>query len=203
VDTTIALVVTALLLAGLVKGHELITAGKAKRLAADIRAYRLAHRTYIARYAALPGDDVGPTQRWPGMKHGNGDWKLGGEYNEKAPADPSMLNVTATSGEAVIYWWHLRSAQLVRWSEESLLSQPTHAFGGHVGVQQGAFGMSRPVVCFDGIPAEAAAFADRDTDDGIPATGTVRAGRGVDTAPAASYVGASPMLILCARLGRS
>jgi len=47
-----------------------------------------------------------------------------------------------------------------------------------MGIQQGAFGMQGPVLCFDGIAQQMAAMLDRQIDDGQSGSGSLRAGPG-------------------------
>jgi hypothetical protein len=67
-----------------------------------------------------------------------------------------------------------------------------------MGVQQGAFGMQGPVLCFDGIEQQMAATLDRQIDDGQPGAGSLRAGTADGNLPAYQLNGSD--LTVCVSL---
>ena len=177
-DVAVALVIVSLLLAGVVRGSELIESAHTKRISADISNITAAFLVYQDRYRSIAGDDPQAAVRWSGAKSGNGDGVLSGHYDDSPPLDASALVVDQTQGESLNFWWHLRLAGLVFGPESSIgaATPPAHALGGRMGVQQGAFGMQGAALCFDGIPPQIAATLDRQIDDGQPASGSLRAG---------------------------
>ena len=173
VEIAIVLVIIGLLLGGVLKGQELIENAKIKNLANDIRGVSTAYYTYIDRYRALPGDDVGASTRFTGAQNGGGDGSIAGLYS----AAPGTLAATTESNN---FWQHLRLSGLV--SGTGFLP-PTHALGGLLGVQSNisapgnsTFGMTGPVVCAGSVPWKVAQAVDTLLDDGDSATGNLRAG---------------------------
>ena len=56
VEMAVALVITGILFAGVLKGTELIESARLNRLVAQIQQYRIATTSFWERYGALPGD---------------------------------------------------------------------------------------------------------------------------------------------------
>jgi hypothetical protein len=202
-DVAVALVIASFLFAGIVRGSELISSAHTKRISTDISNVTAAFLIYQDRYRSIAGDDAGAATRWEEAKSGNGDGVLSGHYDDPPPLDATALVVDQTQGESLNFWWHLRLAGLLTGPESGAgaATPPTHALGGRMGVQQGAFGMQGPVLCFDGIDQQMASTLDRQIDDGQPGAGSLRAGIADGTSPAYQLNGSD--LSICVSLNGS
>jgi len=178
VEIAIVLVIIGLLLGGILKGQEMITQAKIKNSVADFSGVSAAYYGYQDRYRAIPGDDPGANARWaaagtlPAATSGNGNGVVAGTYNNGGAA-------CAAAQESCSWWDHLRRAGFVAGSG---VLQPTNAFAGQIGVQTGdnaggtvLGGFSGLIVCSANIPDKVAIAMDTQMDDGLSATGTVRA----------------------------
>lgn len=192
VEIAIVLVIIGLLLGGILKGQEMIVQAKVKNSITDFSGISAAYFGYQDRYRAIPGDDINAS-RWttlPAVVPGNGDRLLTGVY-------------TATTGESAEWWDHLRRSGFVTGSGNA---QPTNSFAGTIGVQQGdGLGATLPAVvaggpvlggftnlimCSSNLPDKVAIALDVQMDDGVAATGAVRA---TDVAGAAPAIPVSSM----------
>lgn len=164
VEIAVVLVIIGLLLGGVLKGQELITQAKIRNVANDFNGLTAAIYSYQDRYRALPGDDSRATSRWSqaGVKDGDGDGQVGGEYNS-----------SDSTAESRQFWLDLRSAGFIGGDIKST-EQPLNAASGMVGVQTGGLGLTGLVVCSANLPAKIANAIDAQFDDGIPETGSVR-----------------------------
>ena len=186
IEIAIVLVIIGLLLGGILKGQELITQGRIRNVANDFQSMTAAINLYQDRYRALPGDDSTAGTRWAvagtAATSGDGDGVIEGTYNSAANTDESRK-----------FWHHLRHAGLVGGATTSGdvgTANPPNAANGITGVQTGAFGITGIVVCSNNLPAKIAQAVDTQFDDGLSATGSVRAATGTDAsvAVAANYV---------------
>lgn len=190
IELAIVLVIIGLLLGGVLKGQELITQAKIKNAANDISGVSVAIYGYQDRYKRLPGDDPGAATRWTGVGAGDGDGNnvIAGSYSSATATDESRL-----------FWHHLRLAGFVAGDSTTAAAgttQPLNAANGITGVQSGALGLAGTVVCTGSLPAKIAQSLDSQMDDGLSATGNMRAlldatpptAVGAATTPAASYV---------------
>ena len=177
-DVAVAFVIVSLLFTGVVRGSELISSAQTKRISTEISNVTAAFLTYQDRYRSIPGDDANAAARWSAAKNGNGDGVLSGHYDDPVPLNASAFVVDRTQGESLNIWWHLRLAGVLTGPDSGAdaATPPMHALGGRMGIQQGAFGMQGPVLCFDGIAQQMAATLDRQIDDGQPGSGSLRGG---------------------------
>jgi hypothetical protein len=199
IEVAVVLVCISLLFVSIVKGSELIHNTQSKRLARDVGEQRLAHLAYMHRYDAMPGDDPRASRRWPGAKDGNGDQQISGIYSDAPPASASALHVSGVAGENLNYWWHLRAAGLLQDGALNLASTANSGVGA-VTVQQGAYGVRGPAVCYHQISGRLAGAIDRERDDGFANAGSLRASTEPNMTPTSHY-GDTGHYILCASLG--
>jgi len=175
VEIAIVLVIIGLLLGGILKGQEMITQAKIKNVIADFSGISAAYYGYQDRYRAIPGDDPNAATRWStgtAATAGNGNGVVAGGYNNGgAPCGAGV--------ESCSWWDHLRRAGFV--SGTGFLP-PFNAVAGALGVQTGDAaggaifgGFSGLIVCSANLPDKIAIAVDTQMDDGLPATGTVRA----------------------------
>jgi prepilin-type N-terminal cleavage/methylation domain-containing protein len=185
VEIAIVLVIIGLLLGGILKGQEMVTQAKIKNVIADFNGISAAQYGYQDRYRALPGDDVNAAGRWPAANPPanlgaaiapNGDGIITGLYN----------NLIAAPLETNMFWNHLRLAGFVAGTGGG---QPTNAVTGMLGVQSGggggagsvmggllgAGGFTGLIICSANLPDKVAIAVDTQLDDGVAATGQVRA----------------------------
>lgn len=183
IEIAIVLVIIGLLLGGILKGQELITQARIRNVSNDFQSMTAAINLYQDRYRALPGDDAGAAARWtitaPTPSSGAlGDGIIAGGYNSATAADESRQ-----------LWLHLRRAGLVGGAVTDDTTPP-NAASGVTGVQNGAFGIPGIVICSNNLPAKIAQAIDTQFDDGLSATGSVRAAEGTTAGAtaAANYV---------------
>lgn len=153
--------------------RELVSATRAKALAREITAVRVALETYQDRFHQLPGDDPAASTHVPGAVTvpGAGNGVIDGLWNDGD-----------ASAESMQLWNHLRLAGLLPLPESPDADpRPRHLAEGRVGVS-GATPAQRQVaglggtlqVCAGSVPGRLAILVDRYLDDGNPATGAVR-----------------------------
>jgi prepilin-type N-terminal cleavage/methylation domain-containing protein len=178
VEIAIVLVIVGLLLAGVLKGQELIENSKIKSIAKDMDSISAAVASYNDRYRGLPGDTATATTNtangWgaTAFTAGNNDGLIGAVgttftvgANENTIAMTSMMFAGFIAGNPT---GGLPTAVL----------RPRHAGDGAMSVTNGAFGFTgRNVVCVNGLNGKWAAALDRQFDDGDPTTGLIRSNR--------------------------
>jgi prepilin-type N-terminal cleavage/methylation domain-containing protein len=173
VEIAIVLVIIGLLLGGILKGQEMITQAKIKNVIADMSGVSAAMYGYQDRYRSLPGDDKNANTRWSATA-GDGDGIVEGLW-------------TATTGEAINFWDHLRRAGFVSGSGAE---NPFNAVSGKMGVQTGdgaatpagvlsdggtpATSFASLILCTAGLPDKIAGSVDSQMDDGLGKKGSVR-----------------------------
>lgn len=153
IEIAIVLVIIGLLLGGVLKGQEMMTNAKIKRISNDYNGISAAVFSYLDRYSSFPGDDPNAAARWGGgVASGDGDGIVDG-------------------GERPDVWEHLRASGLVSGTGTT---NPTHAFGGIIRVQQNGAGLTGTVICMLNMPGKTAEIIDRQVDDGNGNTGEFR-----------------------------
>ena len=174
VEIAIVLVIIGLFLGGILKGQEMITQAKTKNVIADFSGISTAYHSYQDRYRATPGDDSGAAARWavaPAAVSGNGNGTIAGAYNADCAA--------ASPPESCQWWDHLRRAGFIAGNGAV---QPLNAAGGMIGVQTGDTaggaalgGLSGLILCSANLPDKIALAVDTQIDNGLSASGSVRA----------------------------
>jgi prepilin-type N-terminal cleavage/methylation domain-containing protein len=176
VEIAIVLVIVGLLLAGVLKGQELIENSKIKSMAKDMDTISAALTSYQDRYRGLPGDSATATTHtangWGATAFfaGNNDNLVGAVNtsftvgnNEQTMAMVSMMYAGFITGNPAA-------------GAPNTILRPQHAGGGFMTVTSGAYGfVGRNVVCLNNLSGKQAGALDRLMDDGNPSTGTVRA----------------------------
>ncbi len=171
VEIAIVLVIIGLLLGGVLKGREMITNAKIKRIENDFAGVSAAIYAYQDRYGVLPGDDPAASSRfagtWNGSDNGNGNGNISGGWSS-----------TNNSNESRKIWKHLRGAGLIAGpvdSSSASYQQPSNSFGGLVGVDLNVYNLSGHNVVFGEIPGDIAQILEARGDDGVPASGSIQA----------------------------
>ena len=177
VEIAIVLVIVGLLIGGVLKGQEMITNAKLKRIESDNAGILAALYSYQDRYLQLPGDDDGATTRFTAYAalnangDGDGDIGVGSDWDAVPVASGSWLNGSAQ--ESTKFFAHLRAAGLISGGALET-KRPTNSFGGQIGMQDGSLEMVGQITIFGGIEGSVARILDNRMDDGVQNTGRVR-----------------------------
>lgn len=181
VELAIVLVIIGVILGGVIKGQELVTNAKIKRLYRDYQQVEFAYFSYYDRYNDYPGDRNGDSD---GQVEAGVTADQGGSYT--------------TNSEAEAFWGELRDAGFLK-DGKTGVTLPDNALDGSIevfyAVPTGTGGFSASnVVCMNGISNDQAEIFDAQFDDGVATTGTIRgAVDGTDTyAISAEYDAATP-----------
>lgn len=177
IELAIVLVIAGLLLAGVMRGQELIANAKVKSLASDFRNIPTYFYGYQDRFRTLPGDDRSADTHVAGTNAStNGQAQNGliqGGWNSSTNTDESFL-----------LWQHLRLAGLATGATDIASPQyvPRNSEGGQLGVTSvaalaavtaGTFNTAH-AMCSDAILGRYALQLDTMLDDGAGNTGVMR-----------------------------
>jgi len=164
VEIAIVLVIVGLLIGGVLKGQEMITNAKIKRIESDNAGIQAAIFSYQDRYLQLPGDDDAANARFDAVVvNGNGNGAILGNW---------QVPVLATD-ETGWFWQHLRSSGLVNGNPTDIDPQQ-NAYGGKVGVNYNGLGIQGHVTAFGGLEGSVVKVLESRLDDGVTTTGRVR-----------------------------
>jgi hypothetical protein len=173
VEIAIIQVIVGLLIGGILKGSEMMTYAKLKRVERDSAGISAAMFSYQDRYLAQPGDDGNALDRFDiytaAADNGNGDGVIDGLWS---PAN--------TTDETAMFWKHLRAAGLIPGGGIDT-SQPTNAYGGLIGIRDGTLGISGHVIVFGQIEGVIACVLEVKHDDSSPNTGRIQSGQASGT----------------------
>lgn len=147
VELAIALTVIGLLLAGVVKGRELMQNARTSRVVADMKYYESATRAFRDMYNELPGDMLDPRQRLPnfnltGAAVGNGDGIVGPAYAASGAWDVANMTGTNMRNENRMFWLHLAKARMINTIDENSNASTSNA---------GTLGFDYPESAFRGV----------------------------------------------------
>jgi prepilin-type N-terminal cleavage/methylation domain-containing protein len=178
VEIAIVLVIVGLLIGGVLKGQEMITNAKLKRIESDNAGIAAAMFSYQDRYLQLPGDDGRVQGRFDiytdATNDGNGNGLIEGLWT------PPSAAPAAPNNETGLFWRHLRAAGLVPGGGLDS-TQPSNAYGGLIGIRDGALTIAGHVTIFGQIEGPIAKILEARLDDGDPSTGRVQAGQSSGT----------------------
>ena len=173
VEIAIVLVIVGLLIGGVLKGQEMITNAKLKRIESDNAGLLAALYSYQDRYLQLPGDDDAASTRFSvygsTAVDGDGDGVIG---NGSDWLDTTAW-VQGPTAETTKFFGHLRASGLIAGGANDS-NRPTNAFGGQIGIQEGSLGMVGQITIFGNIDGGIASILDGRMDDGIGNSGRVR-----------------------------
>jgi prepilin-type N-terminal cleavage/methylation domain-containing protein len=166
VEIAIVLVIVGLLIGGVLKGQEMITNAKLKRIESDNAGIAAAMFSYQDRYLQLPGDDDSADTRFTifnGLSgiNGNSDGSIDGKW------------VGDIDTETANFWKHLRASGLVPGGGNDD-TQPTNAYGGNIGVRDGSLKIAGHVTIFGSIEGPIASIIEARLDDGDSSTGRIQ-----------------------------
>lgn len=200
VEIAIVLVIVGLLLAGVLKGQELIESSKIRASVSELNSITAANNAYIDRYRIAPGDD-GPTAA--ALQARGGAWaNITAAGNRDGILASTAAQTILPTAESLGFWQHLKAAGFIAGSPADIgvAALPRNSFGGLIGVVNaipaitGANGRS---VCITQVPGKAARAIEAQIDDGNATTGDVRStlgATGVNTVPGVA-VPAAPFYI--------
>ena len=166
VEIAIVLVIVGLLIGGVLKGQEMITNAKLKRIESDNAGIAAAMFSYQDRYLQLPGDDDSASTRFTIFNavaniNGDSDGVISGNW------------VAAADTETSNFWRHLRAAGLIPGGGLDA-TQPTNAYGGNIGIRNGSLQIAGHVTVFGSIEGPIATIIEARLDDGSPQTGRIQ-----------------------------
>lgn len=172
VEIAIVIAIIGLLIGGVLKGHQMITNTKLKRIELDSTGIKMAMLSYQDRYQQLPGDDYRASERFslytdgvndptPAEINGDGDSIIDGNW------------VVAPNAESANAWKHLRASGLIDGSGDDD-TQPLNAYGGKIGLRDGSLEIYGPVVIFGLIDGHVARVLENRLDDTVPSTGRIQ-----------------------------
>jgi prepilin-type N-terminal cleavage/methylation domain-containing protein len=178
IELAIVLVIAGLLLAGVMRGQELIANAKVKSLASDFRNIPTYFYAYQDRFHALPGDDHAAVAH---LGSANIASTAGQQQNGLIQG---AWNSESASDESFLLWQHLRAAGLASGTTDINSGQytPRNSEGGRLGVTSvgalsavtsGTFN-SAHALCSDGIIGRYATQLDTMLDDGAGNGGAMR-----------------------------
>jgi len=173
IEIAIVLVIIGLLLGGVLKGQELITAARVRNLISTQDGVKAAYFGFLDRYRALPGDYSSATVNIPncaGCQNGDNNGQI-------------LLNGAVL--ESISAWEHLSKAGFITGSyvyaaADSATSTPTNPYGAYVqliydAVYQDAAPTARHnLKTGNNIPSDILAEVDRKIDDGRADGGQLR-----------------------------
>ena len=180
VEIAIVLVIVGLLIGGVLKGQEMITNAKLKRIESDNAGIAAAMFSYQDRYLQLPGDDLAASNRFdiyaPGgvpdvNVDGGGDGLIGAGDDWD---DNNGALIVAASTEPEIFFGHLRAAGLIPGGSGYETTRPPNAYGGQIGIQDGSLSMTGHVTIFSQIEGSIARILESRLDDNNRASGRMR-----------------------------
>ncbi|MCB1644704.1 MAG: prepilin-type N-terminal cleavage/methylation domain-containing protein [Pseudomonadales bacterium] len=177
VEIAVVLVIIGLLLGVVLQGTELIDNSRIKKASSDISAVSAAYLSYQDRYKKLPGDD-GPNL--VALTGRGGDWATVTQFGNNNGSLTAALNSTWNGGgEHDNFWQHLRAAGYISGNpaDEAANALPKNPWGGLMGITVDAMGggLNGLKLCMSQVPGKSAAALDLQLDDGLGATGQMRA----------------------------
>ena len=174
VEIAIVLVIVGLLIGGVLKGQEMITNAKLKRIESDNAGIAAAMFSYQDRYLQLPGDDAGVQDRFSVYTDAN--FTPSTTTSQSGTIDGVWDTTGGTAGaytETQLFWAHLRASGLVPGGGEDV-TLATNAYGGQVGIQDGSLNMSGHVTIFGQIEGPISKIIEARLDDGKPDSGRLQ-----------------------------
>ena len=172
VEIAIVLVIVGLLIGGVLKGQEMITNAKLKRIESDNAGIAAAIFSYQDRYLRLPGDDDAASSRFSLYTDGVND-PIAADIDGDNGGTIDGAWIGAVNTETANAWKHLRAAGLIPGGGDDD-TQPTNAYGGNIGVRDGSLMIAGHVTVFGSIEGLIAKILEDRLDDRVPATGRIQ-----------------------------
>lgn len=203
VELAIVLLIVGLLIAGILKGQELIENSRMTATISQSKSYEAAVNTFRDSYGALPGDIQAATTRVPGCAAGVGC--QAGDGNGQIGTAVPGATLTSPTDERAQFWLQLALANLITGVVPDFTGVTAPAFGtslpagrvgggfipgfasgaaavgaapagttsGHFLVLQGSPGTAADQANAGAVTAARASQLDLKLDDGKPGTGDV------------------------------
>jgi prepilin-type N-terminal cleavage/methylation domain-containing protein len=171
VEIAIVLVIVGLLLAGVLKGQELIENSRIKSIANEMKSVQAAYNGYVDRYKAIPGDEAVATMDARGWAASTG----AGGGNGNGVLNITVAQTFTNAGEQRAFWRALRASGLFAGDAlgaAGAVGLPRHSGGGLIGVVSdplGTYGSPGMAVCVSGLSTKQAAGIDILVDGALPA----------------------------------
>ena len=186
IEIAIVLVIIGLLLGGVLKGQELITAARVRNLAAQLDGVKIAYLGFQDRYRALPGDYVS-TSAAANIPGAGGAATLGCTA-ANATCQNGKIDDTGGDTESILAWHQLSRAGFITGNYDgagttpTATNNPTNAFSGYLQLINDIVYLdaaSPPPIALTvktgtNVPSPILAELDRKIDDGFPNTGSLR-----------------------------
>jgi prepilin-type N-terminal cleavage/methylation domain-containing protein len=199
VELAIALTVIGLLLAGVLKGEELIQTARVNQTIKQMQSYRSAVAQFFDTYTALPGDFSSATTR---IANCNDSFCVNGDGNKALPPNAGQSDQSVTSfaagTENSSFWYQLAYAGLINLDLIDIYSFPMMRapIGPHACIVAATYNIGTPANfgtyllyrnCLESqaatttfapwgpaaMSAKDAYAIDKKMDDGLPSTGDV------------------------------
>ena len=169
-----------MLLGAILQGTELIDNSRIKAASSDISSVSAAYLSYQDRYKRLPGDDG----NLAALTARGGDWtSVTQAGNNNGVLAVTLAQTWTGASEHDNVWQHLRAAGYLTGNpaDAAAASLPKNAWGGLLGITMNPMGggLNGVKLCMSQVPGKAAAALDLQLDDGLGASGRLRATLGV------------------------
>ena len=171
VEIAIVLVIVGLLLAGVLKGQELIENSRIKSIANEMKSVQAAYNGYVDRYKAIPGDETNLTMNARGWAASAG----AGGGDASGVLNILVAETFTNGGEQRAFWRALRASGLFAGDATGALGVaglPRQSGGGLIGVVADPaciYGRPGLAVCVSGLSTKQAAGLDILLDGALPA----------------------------------
>lgn len=132
VELAIVLLIVGLLIAGILKGQELIENSRTTATIQQYKSYEAAVNTFRDSYGALPGDIINANTRVPGCAAGNAVSCNNGNGGGTIGATGTVgveYNNAAAGGERAQFWLHMALANLITGVVPDFTTNTASAFG--------------------------------------------------------------------------
>lgn len=166
VELAIVLVIIGVILGGVMKGQQLVTSAKSKRVMRDFNTIQSAMYTYQDKTNKIPGDN--------------------------ATTPTGKVDGSTTAGQ---FWKDLRDENLYSGSGVTAPEDVFGGTMSVGSASNTTAGLARNSVCMSAIPAENAKIIDETYDDGNETSGTIHAGASVAASSDSAYEGASAVVM--------
>lgn len=158
VELAIVLVIIGVILGGVIKGQELVTNAKIKRVYRDFQQVEFAYFSYLDRYNELPGDIIN------------------GNDGSTASNENGVIGDVGTEDDE--FWIDVRAAGFykdgITGEAADDVTLPTHALEGDISIVNSPGALTTNAVCLEGLDNEEAEIIDSQFDDGTYDEGQIR-----------------------------
>jgi prepilin-type N-terminal cleavage/methylation domain-containing protein len=172
VEIAIVISIIGLLIGGVLKGHQMVTNTKLKRIELDRTGIKMAMLSYQDRYRQFPGDDYRADSRFSIYTDGVND-PAAAEINGNGDGIIDGNWLVSPDTESANVWKHLRASGLIDGTGDDD-TQPVNAYGGKIGLRDGSLQISGPVVIFGLIDGPVARILENRLDDRVPSSGRIQ-----------------------------